>query len=95
MTDTNVEPYAAMLMGFTDDELVHQFGMVPSGSHHIDQIKFEMELRNIVAQKSAAIAVLRGAIASEKYTRAIWFLIVVTVIGNLWWPVVNLISKLR
>jgi hypothetical protein len=37
----------------------------------------------MIAQKAAAEATVRGAIAAERYTKATWVLIAVTVIGVL------------
>jgi hypothetical protein len=53
------------------------------GSQKHEQIKFEMERRAMVAQQKVAEANLRSAIAAERYTKATWVLVAVTVFASL------------
>ena len=54
------------------------------GSRNHEIIKFEMHRRATAAQQRAAEATERSAVAAERYTRATWVLIVITVIGMAW-----------
>ena len=83
MEGSQVDGYADMLIGYTDDQLAQQLGMVVTGGGRFEQIKFEMERRMLLAQKKAAVATLRAAIAAERYTIATWILILVTTIASI------------
>lgn len=74
---------AAELAKLTDEQLVQILSGPMPGSQRHEQIKFEMERRAMVAQQRAAEATLRSAIAAERYTKATWVLIAVTVIASL------------
>ena len=74
---------AAELTKLSDEQLVQILSGPMPGSQRHEQIKFEMERRTMVAQQKAAAATLRGAIAAERYTKATWVLIAVTVIASL------------
>jgi hypothetical protein len=70
-----VANYAKNLIALDDAQLAEMLaGPMPGSTHH-EQIKFEMERRAMAAQ-------LRAAVAAEKYTKATWFLIGVTVVTN-------------
>jgi hypothetical protein len=95
MDQINIDQYAAMLMSYTDDQLAHQMGMIAKGGGRYEQVKFEMERRILLAQKAATEATLRSAISAERYTKATWFIILVTAIGvifNAIEPVIKVIS---
>ncbi|MCC6924306.1 hypothetical protein [Novosphingobium sp.] len=69
----------------TDEQLADVLGGGPlPGSPNHEIIKFEMQRRVCLAQKQAADATLRGAIAAERYTRATWALIVITAASLIW-----------
>ena len=74
--------YAENLRSLSDDQLADQMagGPLPGSVHH-ELIKFEMQRRVASAQKLAAEATLRGAIAAERYTRATWVLLILTFAG--------------
>jgi hypothetical protein len=81
--------YAEELMALTDEQLaVALISPQPDSPKH-EQIKFEMQRRAMKAQKDAAEATKRSAVAAERYTFATWVLILVTVIGLL----INTFSK--
>lgn len=72
---------AQELMALTDEELAEVLvGPMPGSQRH-EQIIFEMQRRAMIAQRKAADATLRGAIAAERYTLATWVLISITAIG--------------
>ena len=79
----NMANDAKQLMALTDEQLAEALSSPLPGSQKHEQIQFEMQRRAMVAQKAAADATLRGALAAEKYTRATWVLIAVTVVGLL------------
>ena len=74
--------YAESLRSLSDDQLADQMAGGPQpGSVNHELIKFEMHRRVAAAQKLAAEATLRGAIAAERYTRATWVLLILTFAG--------------
>ena len=74
--------YAENLRRLSDEQLADQMAGGPQlGSVNHELIKFEMQRRVAVAQKLAADATLRGAIAAERYTRATWVLLILTLAG--------------
>ena len=74
--------YAENLRSLSDDQLADQMAGGPQpGSVNHELIKFEMHRRVAAAQKLAAEATLRGAIAAERYTRATWVLLILTFAG--------------
>jgi hypothetical protein len=75
--------YVKMLMDYDDNQLAEQLASPMPGSQNHELIKFEMQRSAMIAQKAAAEATVRGAIAAERYTKATWVLIAVTVIGVL------------
>lgn len=74
--------YSRSLRGLSDDQLADILagGPMPGSTNH-EIIKFEMQRRVAVAQKLAAEATLRGAVAAERYTKGTWALILVSVAG--------------
>jgi hypothetical protein len=83
MEGGKVDGYADMLIGYTDDQLAQQLGMVETGGRRFEQVKFEMERLILLAQKRTSDASFRSAIAAARYTKATWFLILVTTIGTI------------
>lgn len=75
--------YSRQIMNISDEDLAEMMsGPMPGSTNH-ELIKFEMQRRAMTAQRDAANATLRGAIAAERYTRATWILISVTAVGLL------------
>lgn len=73
--------YAKSLIALSDDQLTEQLSSPLPGSQNHELIKFEMQRRAMLAQREAASATLRSAVAAERYTFATWILILVTVVS--------------
>ncbi len=73
--------YAKSLLAHTDDQLAEELSHRVPGSVNHEVIKFEMQRRLLIAQKEAAEAAMRSALASERYTRATWWLLFFTALG--------------
>jgi hypothetical protein len=73
--------YVKKLIELSDEQIVEQPASPLPGSQNHELIKFELQRRTMIAQKKSADATLRGAIAAERYTKATWILILVTVIS--------------
>ena len=82
--------YATKLLSYTDDQVAEELSYKIPGSVNHEMVKFEMQRRMLISQKLAADATLRSAIAAERYTRATWFLILVTTVGL----IANLVAEL-
>ncbi len=72
---------AQRLQTLTDIQLVEELGYKLPGSQIYGLIQFEMQRRVTSAQKLAADATLRGAVAAERYTKATWLLLAATAVS--------------